>query len=110
MAGNSACVVGTTRAGGESGTKQAAPVYVRGPMKRDVTQLVTSVLQCFLAKVMCQGSVAVLDTAGGNNCVRKGRIECYSGIGGNTGVTVPETLGESKGLGQRPYWMRRRVT
>ena len=68
-------------------------VRVRGRIRTHVINVVKCVLRYVPTEVTCKGSEAVVDTAGGTDCVGKGGIECYSRVGAETGVTIPGPWG-----------------
>ena len=79
--------------------EEGGVVRVRGRIRTHVINVVKCVLRYVPTEVTCKGSEAVVDTAGGTDCVGKGGIECYSRGGAETGVTVLWPMGEGRGEG-----------
>ena len=52
-----------------------------GKMTRGSTQAVDVNSRCFLAGNYYRGSEATVQVAGGDNCVREGKVRCNSGVG-----------------------------
>ena len=50
-------------------------------MTRGLTQGVNVNSRCFLAGNYYRGSEATVQVAGGDNCVREGKVRCNSGVG-----------------------------
>ena len=97
------CRVGSGRASGvDEGSVAVAHVET---MARGPTQLAEGDIRCFLTGINCRGSEVAVQVTGGDNYVRKGKVEVILPGWGPIGVTVLE-LGSwgSEGGVRRPSW------
>ena len=80
MAGELACVAGTAERERWRDNARGDSWRV-GSMARGTTPAVEVNSRCFPTGDYYRGSEATVQVAGGDNCVRKGKVKCNSGVG-----------------------------